>query len=602
MDGEEPPLIERLAAADVNYLQQVAQSYLEAAAADKIAAVTAALRTQVESGRRSYLTPFRYAQTLADARNRLNEMRESRRDVVYEVASLLTALDVTDPNQVEALTPALRGVVLNLRDRDIASLTASIDNTERLPGETDVRFVSRVADQWSFNPPTFQTEAISRGLTLALASGLADQRGVRRVNTPLPGLPCPVGYLPSRPRAYKVALPANPDDFGKELAEIATFTDLDVAALESGTVPTPTLVTRMIPSRSTDGGPSATADAQTRVLVAAGKDVQQETNTLIRAALGDAVTPGPDGSYNRPLQELTDARTDALDEHLAAEALINKLQADRALDLERIAVENGFTGWYDVIDSLTDVNESSRVRELARTLIRDNDGTGDTDLFEARLDSAEAKLRYKTLGEQLEALGVQIGEARRAAYLDVLSRLRDYGNGTPIVYTVGGRTTTMTDILRGRIGRPRFEDDPLVQAMRFAEASYPTDWLNRLAAEWPTYSLDESPRGGHTAGQPIMTLSSHRTEHLAGGTEFGYVAVHELGHGMENRLPGLRAAQEAYLWSRTSTGEIGDREREQQVGTGTGSGNEYGYADEFVHPYTGRAYPVVWTGGTATRC
>jgi len=113
MDGEEPPLIERLAAADVNYLQQVAQSYLEAAAADKIAAVTAALRTQVESGRRSYLTPFRYAQTLADVRNRLNEMRESRRDVVYEVASLLTALDVTDPNQVEALTPALRGVVLN---------------------------------------------------------------------------------------------------------------------------------------------------------------------------------------------------------------------------------------------------------------------------------------------------------------------------------------------------------------------------------------------------------------------------------------------------------------------------------------------------------
>jgi hypothetical protein len=127
--------------------------------------------------------------------------------------------------------------------------------------------------------------------------------------------------------------------------------------------------------------------------------------------------------------------------------------------------------------------------------------------------------------------------------------------------------------------------------MRFAESNYPTEWLEKVAAKdgGKAYQLKSIGRGHHEVGAKRIALSKDGAEKVAGSGDRGRVATHELGHGMEQAIPGLSAAERAYLWSRTSTGEVGSRERERVKGI-HGSRKELGWQDEFPEHYTGRDY------------
>ena len=65
------------------------------------------------------------------------------------------------------------------------------------------------------------------------------------------------------------------------------------------------------------------------------------------------------------------------------------------------------------------------------------------------------------------------------------------------------------------------------------------------------------------------------------------MSVHELGHAMEQAVPGVLALQHAYLWSRSSSGEVGSRQRDKKTAI---YNKEYGYKDEFPEHYSGKDY------------
>lgn len=183
-------------------------------------------------------------------------------------------------------------------------------------------------------------------------------------------------------------------------------------------------------------------------------------------------------------------------------------------------------------------------------------------------------------------------DARRAAALAVLGKVRPDG--------LGGVHLTYQQAKAGKDSWPLLtERSELVKAMRWAEQHYPTSWLAGAHARGykmadgsteGVYRLGGIARGQYTDGQRKIELSKG-TEQVTGGGVYGDVSVHELGHAMERGVPGLTALEDAYLWSRTSSGEVGSRKRAplEQLGGGH-KADEAAYRSDFPLKYTGKEY------------
>jgi hypothetical protein len=110
-------------------------------------------------------------------------------------------------------------------------------------------------------------------------------------------------------------------------------------------------------------------------------------------------------------------------------------------------------------------------------------------------------------------------------------------------------------------------------------------------------ALTTTTRGHYSDAVGLIALSGdNRGAEDPGGPvpKGGRVATHELGHAMEYAVPGLHEAEIAFLWSRTSEGQVGERRRRANKridGVST-------YSDEFSDAYTGKDYgdaKEVWT-------
>jgi hypothetical protein len=129
--------------------------------------------------------------------------------------------------------------------------------------------------------------------------------------------------------------------------------------------------------------------------------------------------------------------------------------------------------------------------------------------------------------------------------------------------------------------------------MRTAEDVLPTDWLNAVhGALGPRYGrsaigLVDVDRGYADWRGNIGMSGYGGNVRFQGDPGRGYVAVHELGHFAERHVPGLMAAENAFLWSRTSTGVVGARVREAVTSI---NGPQNGYRDDFRNAYTGVDY------------
>ncbi len=159
-------------------------------------------------------------------------------------------------------------------------------------------------------------------------------------------------------------------------------------------------------------------------------------------------------------------------------------------------------------------------------------------------------------------------EIRRDAMLGVLRQVRGVG-GDGLDY-------------RGEQGFKQWDRSVPGEALRAAEAMFPSDWLHAVAERGPM-AVRFGDRGSYDGGANTITF------HPGEPAELRRISAHELGHAMEETIPGLREAQEAYLWERTSTGDVGDRTR-PDLAEIEGRAGQVGYPDAFPQPYTGRVY------------
>jgi hypothetical protein len=180
--------------------------------------------------------------------------------------------------------------------------------------------------------------------------------------------------------------------------------------------------------------------------------------------------------------------------------------------------------------------------------------------FDLKIKQAESAKRLKT--------------ARARATAQVIAEFREIGprSGEQMRYT--GLT----------------ERAESVKALRWAEQHYPADWMERASK----ITLKVKARGGqYSTSTRTIELGVDATEEVEGAGKVGRVAIHELGHHMEQYVPGVKNAEQAFLWSRTTvSGEVGSRVRERQVSLGYGGRrrSDVAHKDEFNEHYSGREY------------
>lgn len=165
-------------------------------------------------------------------------------------------------------------------------------------------------------------------------------------------------------------------------------------------------------------------------------------------------------------------------------------------------------------------------------------------------------------------------------------------------------------VFRGDIGENTTPDPVALKALEAAFNLYPTEWV-KAAAGRGVLTLtpeDGSQRGSFNDSENAISLPKSSDDVKPGLVERLDSAMHEVGHLMEESVPGLKALEWAYhterTTDRTSTGKIsrtqyGKRKRtgvnaEQLMAELTG---QMGYAlwerargDEYPNPYSGKEY------------
>lgn len=137
-------------------------------------------------------------------------------------------------------------------------------------------------------------------------------------------------------------------------------------------------------------------------------------------------------------------------------------------------------------------------------------------------------------------------------------------------------------------------DQAAVEALRWAEQHLPTDWLAALAGHG--FTAADGDRGWFDPATGKKWIADLGTP-VDGAPGGGGSALHEVWHHLQTVMPEVSAAEWAYLWARTSRGDVGARRRESQrrlsdlfPGRGHGA-DEVTREDSFADAYLGREYP-----------
>jgi hypothetical protein len=207
-------------------------------------------------------------------------------------------------------------------------------------------------------------------------------------------------------------------------------------------------------------------------------------------------------------------------------------------------------------------------REVWDLDVHDPDYREKMRALDRRIDEASATKQrldavYRTAKADMLA-------ATREVYAEVLGEVRELGKGARPEYT--GRHTVAAR-----------------NAMAWAHSVYPSEWNDHIAGKIGKIALGENKRG-YFAGNKIM-LSPDSSQP---GGKFDHVAVHELGHGMEATVPGLRAMEWAYHFRRSEKVTVGGVEKLAPpfdiYGRNIGMGSELAHPDKWNLTYTGKTY------------
>jgi hypothetical protein len=485
----------------------------------------------------------------------LNEIDRVDLQQIYRrsdpAGTILRVLGVTDQatrdEMRRRLDPVIQAQAIAARDR----VRESVQLAKPLPGEDATAARERVLQQIRKTPPAASEDFAAPAAALAALKEALDGTDTdsERILGDLPELG-PVRDLRKRIGAYRAAL-GNGANFGKARFRRTVMADTTLADLEAGKVPAVETVDVAMPDRAADGGPGESAMRHLEIVRAAGKDLDAEMARRMEAA----GVPELEG-------QLQEARTRA------------DLRLADIVEMEdAMAQEAGFqslTALRGAAARASDSDERQRLSALRQSII------------------SKVAAERRTRRQRVDDLTRRIAAERRRAALAVLGEVREDG--------MGGVRIDWHDKSRAKGNKQLTERSELVKALRFAEDSYPRAWLERFRdhakKNGQIWKVGKIKRGHYQDRDKLINLSDESVR-LEGAPEMGRVATHEMGHGMEQAIPGMLAAQNAFLWSRTSTGEVGSRQRANKTEIYKG---EYGYKDEFPEHYTGKDYVNPRTG------
>ena len=436
----------------------------------------------------------------------------------------------------ESLKPMLRQQAERTRDAIAASLEGP-----RLEGESDDTFMRRIHDTYLDGPSAASLSDVSETLLTAWQArpqtGDAAPEGDDVTVTP-------TGRLSDRLRAYRAALGT---EFGQGGVTVSTFGDLSMDNLAAGKVPEIRTTVTYRRDAAADGGPGETALRHLGIVRAAGADI--------------------------------DVRLTAVSDRMFAE---------RYPGLDRLPGET-------IQQSLTRLDaERKRLIDKAITLREEQNRTRNSIEFDRvaalRAENMAERTRLRDVEQAVKTAAATI---RRDAALEVLGKIRPMA-GVRLNYADGVKR-------RGGQSLTAPPADDLVAAMRVAEKVYPTSWMRSVqsflqeknADRMGAMTLIRVASGGHNdRGHEIALSNVYSASNIDGNNPIDTVAIHELGHSMEHVIPGMRAAEHAFLWDRTSRGNLTEGTRRRDTAT-----TDHGYsglrlqADQFKDPYAGREYP-----------
>lgn len=199
------------------------------------------------------------------------------------------------------------------------------------------------------------------------------------------------------------------------------------------------------------------------------------------------------------------------------------------------------------------------------------------------------------------------GEARRRAVLELMDEVLPGGSGRNAGAEDQPKITSWrssTALYMGEVGRQKAK--PLGKgktraAMDYALQSYPVQWLRHARSRIPVINVKAgASRGWNDFNGAAIRLSDtdlgpQSPGTLASGALKGrgivHTAVHELGHTMEQAIPGLREAEWALLSRRAGVGfgQPGFR-RLPGLQPLYGDSREVAFFDRFAEPYSGKTY------------
>ena len=500
-------------------------------------------------------------------------------------------LDETGGESGDTIRTAATRLTQDMANRLADQVIEAVRGAEPMPDEgnddrvlgapsKELLALARVLRQYRDTPPSVDVATI--GDAFAAAAEQLRAAGGRRERLPAE-LPEVAGDLPVRMEGYRRSLGVG---FGQATVRRAAFEGLSLEALERGEVPGVVYENVGITDTAVDGGPGETALTHLAVVQAAGRDMDAAYDAEVRIVFAEQARKIL-GSDFREGESAEEAQTRIDAAYKAAGTRTREVEKERAAAYKAAttAMLEGtpyadLNALFQAATGTQDPDERLRLRrmhgEIESAARMEQQRLAPTSGYD------EAYTTWRTLSDKLADMRRAVGLARREAALRVLSRVRPMGGPGLSYTTVRGQKNT--------------ERNALVKAMRFAESSFPADWLAALA-RGGSFKLARTTRGNHRQGERSMRLNPE-WEPFDGAPRMAQVATHELGHTMEYTVPGLLNAEMAYLWSRTATGEVGARQQERKRGLVTISKKgkvgrsrvEAAFEDQFPDVYTGKTY------------
>lgn len=307
----------------------------------------------------------------------------------------------------------------------------------------------------------------------------------------------------------------------------------------------------------------AEASAHLEDILEAGKSLRVELDLRIAARIEAA-------SLGRNIDEINDA----IKAQKKLEKSLEELTEKR--NVERLRIRKNF-------------ETESRVRSFSDEDSRLSWIDIQTNLY-SRIDPAVAKIdkdiflvtkNLKTTVKQVKEISGEIvpgtklfGTIQREETLKLLAEVR----------SMDGRVTSYVGARGGAVS------DELADAMKFADDSFPRDWIDTVNEQYDEISIGTSGRGYNRGGNEIR-LSQHLDTGVVDDKGYFAVAVHELGHSMEKTVPGLSEMEWAFHSRRALiTAPKGDQfEPEKWLGSGYRK-TEKSVFDAWTTAYTGKVY------------